>query len=134
MTTVFADTYYFLALVNAKDAGHPKALAFTRSFQGRIVTTGWVMTEMADALAFSALGRAEFVATWNDLQMDPDAQVVGCDDPLLAEGIRLYSQRPDKEWSLTDCISFVVMQRHGISEALTKDHHFEQAGFIALLK
>jgi len=52
----------------------------------------------------------------------------------MADGVRLYAQRPDKEWSLTDCISFVVMRRHDITEALTGDHHFEQAGFIALLK
>jgi len=47
---------------------------------------------------------------------------------------RMYQRRPDKNWSLTDCISFVVMQDHGITEALTGDHHFEQAGFVALLK
>jgi len=134
MTTVFADTYYFLALVNAKDAGHARAVAFTKAFTGRMVTTAWVLTEMADALASSALGRAEFVAAWNDLHIDPDAQVIGCDDQLLAAGIQLYSQRPDKEWSLTDCVSFVVMLRDGITEALTKDRHFEQAGFVALLK
>ena len=134
MTTVFADTYYFLALVNANDPGHARTLAFTKAFTGRMVTTAWVLVEMADALAFSAPGRAEFFSTWNDLHADRDAEIIGCDDRLLADGIQLYSQRPDKEWSLTDCISFVVMQRRGITEALTKDRHFEQAGFIALLK
>jgi uncharacterized protein len=54
--------------------------------------------------------------------------------PLLDAGIALYSQRTDKLWGITDCISFVVMQRHQITEALTTDHHFEQAGFIALLR
>ena len=134
MMTVFADTYYFLALVNANDPGHERTVTFTKAFTGRMVTTAWVLVEMADALAFSALGRAEFCSTWNDLQADPDAEISGCDDQLLADGIQLYSQRPDKEWSLTDCISFVVMQRRGITEALTKDRHFEQAGFTALLK
>jgi predicted nucleic acid-binding protein len=52
----------------------------------------------------------------------------------MARGIQLYDSRPDKQWSLTDCISFVVMQDRGIVEALTGDHHFEQAGFTALLK
>ena len=50
------------------------------------------------------------------------------------EGVRLYVARPDKDWSLTDCISFVVMRERGITEALTGDRHFEQAGFVALLK
>lgn len=53
---------------------------------------------------------------------------------LFDAGLALYPARPDKEWSLTDCTSFVVMQREGITEALTDDHHFEQAGFVALLK
>lgn len=52
----------------------------------------------------------------------------------MLDGIRLYEQRRDKQWSLTDCISFVVMKREGLTEALTGDHHFEQAGFVALLK
>jgi predicted nucleic acid-binding protein len=52
---------------------------------------------------------------------------------LFDAGLELYSRRPDKEWSLTDCISFVVMEEHGLTEALTTDHHFEQAGFTALL-
>jgi len=60
--------------------------------------------------------------------------VVGLDPHLYQRGINLYAQRPDKEWSLTDCISFVVMSDRGITEALTGDHHFEQAGFRALLK
>ena len=99
-----------------------------------MTTTAWVLVEMADALASSTIGRAEFLSTWSDLQADPDAEIIGCDDQLLADGIQLYSQRPDKQWSLTDCVSFVVMQRRGITDALTKDHHFEQAGFVALLK
>jgi hypothetical protein len=52
----------------------------------------------------------------------------------MAKGVQLYAQRPDKEWSLTDCISFVVMTQEGIFDALTGDRHFEQAGFVALLK
>ena len=49
----------------------------------------------------------------------------------MEEGLGLYESRPDKEWSLTDCISFVVMKKEGIVEALTEDRHFEQAGFVA---
>jgi hypothetical protein len=52
----------------------------------------------------------------------------------MDRGLALYAARPDKEWSLTDCVSFLVMQDHGVTEALTADHHFEQAGFVALLK
>ncbi len=134
MTTVFADTFYFLALLNNTDQGHPKALDFTKDYQGRIVATGWVLTELGDALAFTRHGRAQFGATLQKLRGDPNVDVLASNESLLQDGITLYMNRPDKEWSLTDCISFVVMQREGITDALTGDHHFEQAGFVALLK
>jgi predicted nucleic acid-binding protein len=99
-----------------------------------MITTEWVLTELADGLAKSSVGRTEFLSTLADLQVDADATIIPSNSALMAEGVTLYAQRPDKEWSLTDCISFVAMAKHGISETLTGDHHFEQAGFIALLK
>jgi predicted nucleic acid-binding protein len=134
MRTVFADTFYFLALLNPSDHAHGKAVDFTTSNDVRMVTTAWVMTELADGLAMSDRGRTEFLATLADLQTDPDATIIPCEPVLMAEGIQLYGQRLDKQWSLTDCISFAAMTRLGVTEALTADHHFEQAGFIALLK
>ena len=121
-------------MLSPTDKAHAKAAAFTSPFTGQLLTTGWVLTELADALASTPRGRAEFFSTLNDLQADHDARIISYGDALMEEGIRLYSQRLDKKWSLTDCISFVVMQREGLSEALTGDHHFEQAGFVALLK
>ena len=64
---------------------------------------------------------------------DPVFQLVRATSELIQRGNNLYCKRADKEWPLTDCISFVVMQDQGLSEALTADHHFEQAGFQALL-
>jgi predicted nucleic acid-binding protein len=134
MTGVYADSFYFFALLNPRDPSHAKAVAFSQTYVGKVVTTGWVLTELADGWAKPVHWRAVFVQMLADLQANPDILVVPPSDQLLHEGIRLYGQRLDKEWSLTDCISFVVMQREGISEALTGDHHFEQAGFVALLK
>ena len=134
MTTVFADSFYFFALVNPKDPAHSQAAAFTKTFSGRFVTTGWVLTEVADGWAKPTTRRLFFAPLLADVRANPNALIVSCTDLLLHEGIDLYAQRPDKEWSLTDCISFVVMQERGITEALTADHHFEQAGFAALLK
>jgi predicted nucleic acid-binding protein len=134
MKMVFADTYYFLALLNKSDKGHQRAVQFTKDYKGGMVTTGWVMTELADAMAVSPSGRTQFVQTWKGFRTKAGAQMVPCTDALQEEGISFYSRRADKDWSLTDCISFVVMQREGITEALTADHHFEQAGFVALLK
>ena len=107
MKTVFADTFYFLALVNPSDQAHARAVAFTSNNTVRMVATEWVLTELADALARSPRGRLEFLGTLADLQADSDARIVYCEHALMDEGTRLYAQRPDKEWSLTDCISFV---------------------------
>ncbi len=75
-----------------------------------------------------------FVQTRKELLADADAHVIPFETQLYDEGIQLYNNRTDKEWSLTDCVSFVAMKRESINEALTGDHHFEQAGFVALLK
>ena len=71
---------------------------------------------------------------FRDLQQQEKLTIIPASRELLDEGLNLYEDRPDKEWSLTDCISFVVMQREGLTEALTGDKHFEQAGFVSLLK
>ncbi len=134
MRTLFADTFYFISLLNPADSTHAKAVGFTTVNAFRILTTEWVLTELADGLAKSPRGRMEFLATLADLQADEDVTIIHCDHALLSEGVQLYGQRPDKGWSLTDCISFVAMAKAGISEALTGDHHFEQAGFVAVLK
>jgi predicted nucleic acid-binding protein len=133
MRTVFADSFYYFALVNPSDLAHAKATAFTKCFTGRTVTTGWVLVELADGLAKPGARRTVFLQMLADLRASPDILIVPATEQLLQEGIDLYAQRSDKEWSLTDCISFVVMTREGITEALTGDRQFEQAGFVALL-
>ncbi len=134
MKTVFADSFYFFALLNPRDPAHTRAVAFTNAYFGQIVTTGWVLTELADGWAKPSSWRSVATHLLRDVRANPNIAVVPCLDPLFNDGMSLYSQRPDKEWSLTDCISFVVMRRDSISEALTGDRHFEQAGFVALLK
>ncbi|GDY09227.1 hypothetical protein LBMAG52_27130 [Planctomycetia bacterium] len=133
MKTVFADSFYFFALLNDRDPAHPRALEFLQSYRGRLLTTGWILTEVADGLA-NPVNRNSFLTTFNLLKSEPNVTIVECSAVLQEVGIDLYRERPDKHWSLTDCISFVVMQREGIFEALTGDKHFEQAGFVALLK
>jgi predicted nucleic acid-binding protein len=133
MRRVFGDSFYFFALANARDQAHDKAVDFLTTFSGRLITTGWVLTEVGDGLAHPA-NRSAFLQLVATLRAEPNVHVIPCSDELLEAGIELYRQRPDKSWSLTDCISFVVMQREEIMEALTGDHHFEQAGFVALLK
>ena len=133
MTTVFGDTYYFLAVGSETDQGHRRAAEFAVSYTGRILTTEWVLTELADALA-SVAQRQKFLTLLKLILEDENWIVVESTHELFERGIALFSQRPDKDWSLTDCISFEVMKEQGITEALTADHHFEQAGFVPLLK
>ena len=133
MTAVFADTYYFIALLNPKDSAHARASEFSRTSRARVLSTTCVFTELADGLA-RCPNRHLFRLLWDDFQQGPHTQLVWPDESLYRRAVDLYSARPDKRWSLTDCISFVVMQEHGVREALTGDHHFEQAGFRALLK
>jgi uncharacterized protein len=75
-----------------------------------------------------------FCELYDYLQVAPKLLILADADASLKAGIDLYRARPDKEWSLTDCISFAVMHQYSIREALTADHHFEQAGFVPLLK
>jgi predicted nucleic acid-binding protein len=96
-------------------------------------TTEWVLLELADGLADTP-NRPLFKATREVLFAEPPATVIPLDMTLHLKAIELYAERPDKEWSLTDCVSFIAMKELALSEALTGDHHFEQAGFIALLK
>jgi len=133
MTAVFADAFYFVALVNRADQYHRRALTAAQKLREDIVTTEWILAEFADALAASASRRlvGEFI---RDLEQDPKVRIVRSSAELFRRGLQLYEERPDKAWYLTDCISFVVMKDELLSYALTGDQHFEQAGFILLLK
>ncbi len=132
MIRSFADTFYFLALLNTDDPSHERASEFADTYRGDIVTTGWVLMEVVDAMSHPENRRlvVDFIA---GLRAAARTMIEPLSDELAAEGLRFFAARPDKHWSLTDCISFVVMSRESITDALTGDRHFEQAGFRALL-
>ena len=133
MKPVFADTFFFLTLLNPSDAGHRTAAELSRQLRQRRVTTAWVLTEVGDAMSVGD-NRDAFLDFYRFLKESPLVIIKPASQELFDQGIELFSQRPDKEWTLTDCISFAVMREEGITEALTADRHFEQAGFRALLK
>jgi uncharacterized protein len=132
MKSVFADTFYFLALLNERDAAHQRSVTASRTTGLRLVTTEFVLLEVADALCKPA-HRDEVLALINVVESDPAFLLVRATSELIHRGKMLYRDRPDKEWPLTDCISFVVMRDYELAEALTADHHFAQAGFKTLL-
>jgi predicted nucleic acid-binding protein len=129
---VFADTSFFLSLLNEQDESHAAAVEWHQRARTSIVTTQWVLVETLNAMAAKRdrAGAAELVRR---LMADGGVDVVD-DEGLFEAGLRLYRERPDKEWSVTDCISFLVMKRRRLSDALTGDHHFAQAGFKVLFK
>lgn len=129
----FVDTVYVLALLNPRDTWHAKAVDVSHRIRGRLVTTEAVLTEVADALCARS-HRTWAVQAIDDLRTDEGVTCVSTDAKLFARGLRLYRERPDKDWSLTDCISFTVMKEHRLKDALTADVHFVQAGFSALLR
>ncbi len=133
MKTVFADTSFYLAAANPGDEAHEESASYARGYTGAIVTTEYVLVEVANRLSRSG-DREVFIGLLDDLEQDRGSRVIPASTELFRHGIGLYRSRPDKEWSLTDCISFVVMEENGLREALTTDHHFEQAGFVSLLK
>lgn len=131
MNGVFADSWFYIALLDASDRNHRAVHASADNLDGVIVTTRWVLVEVANSLAAPRFRRST-AQLLRDLEADPQVQVIEPSDALFLHGLVLYEQRHDKAWSLTDCISFVVMEREGLREALTGDRHFGQAGFVAL--
>jgi predicted nucleic acid-binding protein len=133
MKRTFADTLYFVALLNPDDQYHRLAKDVTARLTGRLLTTEFVLVE-AGNFAADPRFRAKFAVFLDDLRANPAFETVSASSYLFESGLDLFRSRPDKEWSLTDCISFAVMEAEGIRDALTADHHFEQAGFNILLK
>ncbi len=134
MNTAFVDTAGWIGLFNANDSLHTRAQAVYQSLvqrRTRLITTEFVLLEVADALSIPAL-RASTITVINNLRHG-SVEITPVSEELLAKGWAIYSQRLDKEWGLTDCTSFVVMQERQIYQAFTSDHHFAQAGFTCLL-
>jgi predicted nucleic acid-binding protein len=129
----FVDTSFFLALVLETDALHNRAIAWQQFLTGRFVTTEFVLIEVADHLSLPGL-RDIAAAIFTLVRNDPQFSVIPVSTECLEAGYQLFVARPDKEWGLTDCISFRVMGDQAIHDALSHDRHFEQAGYAALLR
>ena len=133
---VFLDTAYAIALSSARDSFHSQAVTIAhqiRKENTKIITTRAVLLEIGNALS-KLRYRAAAVQLLQAIENDPNIGVVPLTETLYTEAFNLYQNRADKEWGLVDCVSFVVMQGRDISEALTTDDHFRQAGFIPLLQ
>ena len=132
MSTVFADTSFYVALANPRDSLHTAAFELSVNFRGRTVTSEFVLIEVGNFFS-SIATRQVFVELHRQLRTDDNTYIVECSPQLLQDAVKLFGRRNDKQWSLTDCSSFVVMNSLRLTSALTADHHFAQAGFDVLL-
>ena len=135
---MFADTSGWASLVDRRQSFHglTTALVQQAAAEGRtIITTSYVLVELTALLTSPIrMSRQQQIRYVNDIRGSSWEEVVFINPALDAAAWRLWESRPDKEWTLVDCASFVVMQQRGLTEAVTTDHHFEQAGFVRLLK
>jgi len=132
MSPVFADTSFYAAIVNRRDQLHTRAKEAAARLTGPVVTTEFVLIETAN-FCLEGPRRAVFLRLVANLRASPTVEIIPASAHDFQRGLDLFAARLDKDWSLTDCISFSVMRERGLTQALTGDRNFEQAGLIALL-
>lgn len=136
MSELFLDASFAIAPSSNSDEFHPPAVALAEKIKrekSRLVTTRFVLIEVGNSLARFRF-RSTAVILLNNLERDPMVKIESVSETIYQKAFRLFQDRPDKEWGMADCISFVVMKERELTEALTADEHFEQAGFRALLR
>jgi uncharacterized protein len=138
MPDIFADTAGWGHLIDPTQAYHARAADLYRSARqqgNKLITSNYILTELVALLTIPLrIPRPAIAAFVESLKASPYVRIIHMDISLDAQAWQSFSQRLDKNWSLVDCASFVIMQHHNILEAFTTDHHFEQAGFVCLLK
>jgi predicted nucleic acid-binding protein len=133
---LFLDSGFAIALASDSDQLHERASHLAIEIEAnatRMVTTRAVVLEIGNSLA-KLRYRSAAISLLDSLVGDPSVEIVPLSTELFQQAISLFRERPDKEWGLTDCASFVVMATRGLTDALTADGHFEQAGYRALLR
>jgi uncharacterized protein len=136
MTQVFADTSYWIARFNKMDSRSASARAAREQVgSAQVITTEEVLVEFLNHFAGTdPLVRCESLLFVRDLLIAPGVEVIRQSHESFLAGLGLYESRPDKGYSLTDCISMTAMRERGIRSVLTADRHFSQEGFTALMK
>jgi len=132
--TLFGDSAYYIALLIAADALHEKAMELSRTLRARYVTTDPVIVEvLAYVAGRGTVARLSALRWLDELRADASVTIVRQAPDLFDAGLELYRRRPDKAYSLTDCMSMVICRDERIAGVLTHDRHFAQEGFTVLL-
>ncbi len=132
MTVFFADTSFFVAYLSNRDLAHERAVEYMAQSTERILTSEWVLAKLGNFLA-EGPDRRLFGRLVRALYDESRFEIAGPDTIPFLDAFQLYVRRVDKEWSLTDCTSFRLMKARRLTDALTTDHHFAEAGFRVLL-
>lgn len=134
MKVLLADSFYWIALLDPNDQWHQRVKDFNRTLKSvHFVTTDEVLTEFLNFFSgYNSTMRQGALRRVRDMFQGQNVQVIPQTRERFIASLDLYEQRPDKEYSLTDCISMQVMKEMGITEVLTHDRHFAQEGFIIL--
>ncbi len=136
MKVVFADTSYWIALINPRDSLAEKAQRLTQTLiSSKVVTSEIVFGELLNTFSrHNSFLKQASIRLIDRAYESPNIAVISQDTELFKAALDLYRKRLDQAWSYVDCSSFIIMEQGKIMEALTYDRHFEQAGFIALLR
>lgn len=135
MTSIFADSWAWIALFNRRDQFHKQAVRLWQSLladQRLVVTSDFVWLETLNAMSAARL-RAAALRGMDAVRTSKQVETIALNMDLYGQGLTLYRERPERDWSLTDCTSFAIMKDKNIAEAFTGDHHFKQSGFKILL-
>ncbi len=133
---VFVDTAAWIGLLLTSDELHEQATETMRELRrqdARLITTEAILTEFLNALS-AVKFRVRAITFVDALRTLANVEIISNNAEIFENGLNLYRERTDKNWSLTDCESFVVMREREISLAFTSDKHFKQAGFVRLLE
>jgi len=134
--TIFVDTAAWIALLNKDDDLHLKAVVLHQRFmtqEYKLITTDYILTELANGMSKIYMRRSA-IELIERIRTSNRCEVIHVDERLFEKGWEMYKTYYDKEWSLTDCVSFIIMRERGVKRAFSPDYHFEQAGFTRLLK
>lgn len=136
MRTVFADTFYWVAISNQNDDWHSEVIRVSKTLGNVfLITTDEVMDEfLTHFCKMGPFWRAKAVELVHKIRQNPNVRVVPQTRDSFNRGFLLYESRPDKDYSLTDCISMEYMRENGVHDVLTHDHHFQQEGFTLLFQ
>ena len=137
MTKLFVDTSGWANLIDISQPYHHQAAKIYQDYRSqkyKIITTNYIICELVALLSSPLrIPRNKAIAFIQSLKKSPYIEIIHTNEIIDSQAWDLLTQRKDKNWSLVDCSSFVIMKQYGINEALTNDHHFEQAGLIRLL-